>query len=173
MTSLQGMDDPTIPGASQTFNAFVAQTRLFMRDFPELNRLVAGEESSDRMIAFAAMEAISDFNSEPPPLGFYTFDMFVQKGWVHPLRVGTINELLHMVGLLQTRNHLPFSDGGLNVAVSDKTPLLQSWIQLFGAKWENWKKQTKISQNIMGILTGQGGVSSELFAVNGYFGTYY
>lgn len=173
MTSLQGMDDPTIPGASQTFNAFIAQTRLYMRDFPELNRLVAGEESSDRMIAFAAMEALSDFNSEPPHLGFYTFDMFVSKGWVHPLRLGTINELLHMVGLLQTRNHLPFSDGGLNVAVSDKTPLLQSWIQLFGAKWENWKQKTKIAQNIAGILTGAGGVSSELFAVNGYFGTYY
>jgi len=99
--------------------------------------------------------------------------MFVSKGWIHPLRIGTINELLHMVGLLQTRNHLPFSDGGLNVAVSDKTPLLQSWIQLFGAKWENWKQKTKVAQNISGILTGAGGVSSELFAVNGYFGTYY
>jgi hypothetical protein len=144
-----------------------------MRDFPELNRLVAGEESSDRMVAFAATEAMSDFNSEPPQLGFYTFDMFVSKGWIHPLRIGTINELLHMVGLLQTRNHLPFSDGGLNVAVSDKTPLLQSWIQLFGAKWENWKQKTKVAQNISGILTGAGGVSSELFAVNGYFGTFY
>ncbi len=173
MTTLQGMDNPLIPGATQTFNVFVSQTRLFMRDFPELNRLVAGEESSDRMIAFAATEAMSDFNSEPPHLGFYTFDMFVSKGWIHPLRIGTINELLHMVGLLQTRNHLPFSDGGLNVAVSDKTPLLQSWIQLFGAKWENWKQKTKVAQNISGILTGAGGVSSELFAVNGYFGTYY
>jgi hypothetical protein len=173
MTTLQGMDNPSIPGATQAFNVFVTQTRLFMRDFPELNRLVAGEESSDRMVAFAATEAMSDFNSEPPQLGFYTFDMFVSKGWIHPLRIGTINELLHMVGLLQTRNHLPFSDGGLNVAVSDKTPLLQSWIQLFGAKWENWKQKTKVAQNISGILTGAGGVSSELFAVNGYFGTFY
>lgn len=173
MTSLQGLDNPTVPGSSPTFNAFIAQTRLFMRDFPELNRLVAGEESSDRMIAFAAMEALSDFNSEPPNLGFYTFDMFVSKGWVHPLRNGTICQLLHMVGLLQTRNHLPFSDGGLNVAVSDKTPLIQAWIQLFCSKWENWKVKTKVAQNIAGILTGEGGVSSELFAVNGYFGTYY
>lgn len=173
MTSLQGLDNPTIPGSTQTFNVFVAQTRLFMRDFPELNRLVAGEESSDRMIAFAAMEAMSDFNSEPPNLGFYTFDMFVSKGWVHPLRTGTICQLLHMVGLLQTRNHLPFSDGGLNVAVSDKTPLIQAWIQIFCSKWENWKQKTKVSQNIAGILTGAGGVSSELFAINGYFGSYY
>lgn len=171
--TLQGMDSALIPGASQTFNIFVAQTRLFMRDFPELNRLVAGEESSDRMIAFAAFEALSDFNSEPPNLGVYTFEMFVQKGWVHPLRTGTICQLLHMVGLLQTRNHLPFSDGGLNVAVSDKTPLIQAWIQIFCSKWENWKQKTKVAQNIAGILTGAGGVSSELFAVNGYFGTYY
>ena len=173
MTSLQGLNQLTIPGASHTFNMFVAQTRLYTRDFPELNRLVAGEESSDRMIAFAAIEALSDFNSEPPQIGFYTFDMFVEKGWVHPLRNGTICQLLHMIGLLQTRNHLPFSDGGLNVSVSDKTPLIQSWIQLFCNKWETWKQKIKVQQNIAGILTGEGGVSSELFAVNGYFGTYY
>jgi hypothetical protein len=173
VTSLQGLDTPSIPGASQTFNHFVAQTRLFMRDFPELNRLVAGEETDDRMIAFCCMEALSDFNSEPPHLGFYTFEMFVQKGWVHPLRNGTICQILHTIGLLQTRNHLPFSDGGLNVAVSDKTPLLQSWIQLFCNKWEMWKSKAKVSQNIAGILTGEGGVSSELFAINGYFGIYY
>lgn len=173
MTTLQGLDALTIPGATPTFNHFVAQTRLYMRDFPQLNRLVAGEESSDRMIAFAAIETMSDFNSEPPQIGFYTFEMFKEKGWIHPLRNGTICQLLHMVGLLQTRNHLPFSDGGLNVAVSDKTPLIQSWIQLFCNRWEVWKSKTKVSQNIAGILTGEGGVSSELFSINGYFGTYY
>ena len=167
--TLQGLDQPNIPGATQTFNHFVAGVRLFMRDFPPLNRLVDGEESSDRMIAFAVMEALSDFNSDPPFLGTYDFLYFMEHGWAHKLRIGTMIQLLTMVGLLQTRNQLPFSDGGINVSVSDKTPLLQSWIQMFSASWENWKRQTKVSLNIAGILDGTGGVQSELFWTNGYF----
>lgn len=173
MGSLQGLDQHNIPGVTAVFSQFVAQTRLYMRDFAELNRLVAGEESDDRIIAFCVLEAISDFTSEPPPLGQYTFEVFIEKGWVHMLRIGTICKVIETVGLLQTRNHLPFSDGGMNVAVSDKTPLLQSWMQLFCGKWENWKVKVKVAENIAGILDERGGVSSEYFAVNGYFAEYY
>jgi hypothetical protein len=174
MGSLQGASNTAIPGASVAFNEFVAGTRLFMRDFPQLNRLVAGEESDDRMIAFAVLEALSDFQSEPPNLGVYGFDSFMEKGWAHMLRMGTVCQLVTMVGLLQTRNHLPFSDGGLNVSVSDKTPLLQSWIQIICSRWTQWKGRIKASENISNLLQDStGGVSSEYFAVNGYFAEYY
>jgi hypothetical protein len=174
MTSLQGASDIVhISGASPLFNQFVADTRMYLRDFAELNRLVAGVESSDRMIAFCAVEAISDFNTTPPNLGLYNFSSFVQKGWVSMLRIGTIINVLTSVGILQTRNHLPFSDGGLNVSVSDKTPLLQSWIQLLSAKWEGQKQSVKISENIAQLLNGQGGVASELFDIHGYYAEVY
>lgn len=169
VVQLPSYEYPNIPGATQTFNQFVAGVRLYLRDFPELNRLVAGEETSDRMIAFCALEAISDFNSEPPHLGVYSFERFMERGWAHKLRLGTIINILTTVGLLQTRNHLPFSDGGLNVAVSDKTPLLQSWIQLLTAKWERWMQRTKVADNINNLLTDNTGVASEYFAVHGYF----
>jgi hypothetical protein len=172
--TLQGTGDISrIAGASDEFNQFIADTRLFMRDFPELNRLVAGVESSDRMIAFCAIEAISDFNSTPPHIGRYGFSSFVENGWIAMLRLGTLCNLLTSVGLLQTRNHLPFSDGGLNVSVSDKTPLLQSWIQLICNKWENQKQQVKVAQNIAQLLDGSGGIASELFDIHGYYAEVY
>jgi len=174
MTALQNLDNPHVPGASPTFNQFVAGVRLYMRDYPELNRLVAGEESSGRMIAFAVLEALSDFTAHPPNLGVFSFEYFLARGWTHHLRIGTICRLLEMVGILQTRNHLPFSDGGLNVAVSDKTPLLQSWIQLFERRWETWKERTKISENIARCMgTGGEGLASEYFAIHGYFSRAY
>jgi len=173
MTRLQGLDQPNIPGATAVFNHFVARVRLFMRDYAELNRLVEGEESNDRMIAFAVYDALSDFNSTPPFIGTYGFTEFMTNNWHHPLMLKTCVCLMESVGILQTRNHLPFSDGGLNVSVSDKTPLLQSWIQLFNMRWERFKSQTKMAKNIALLFSEPGGVSSELFIVNGYWSSEY
>lgn len=167
--ALQGLDEPGLPGASSVFNHFVARVRLFMRDYPELNRLVEGEETNDRMIAFSVYDAISDFNSTDPDIGLYGFVDFMEKNWQRPLMIGTVVMILESVGLLQTRNHLPFSDGGLNVAVSDKTPLLMNWIQLFQQKWDKFRFTKKMALNIESLFSDPGGVSSELFIVNGYW----
>lgn len=172
--TLQGASNTArIAGASPAFNQFVSDTRFFIRDFPELNRLVAGQESSDRMIALCAVNTISEFNAQPPLIGAFNFSDFVQNNWIDPLRTGTLIKLLTSVGILQTRNHLPFSDGGLNVAVSDKTPLLQSWIQLLKMDWMQWKQQVKVAKNIAQLLDGQGGVASELFDIHGYYAEVY
>jgi len=172
--TLQGASDISrIAGASDAFNQFVSDTRFFLRDFPELNRLVAGFESSDRFIAFATIDALSDFNSTPPLLGRFGFTDFVQHDWIYLLRIGAVLNVLTSVGILQTRNHLPFSDGGINVAVSDKTPLLQSWIQLLTHRWETGKTRIKIARNIEQLLGGEGGVASEYFDIHGYYAEIY
>jgi hypothetical protein len=170
MARLQGFgDQPNIPGASPQFQQFISSVRMFIRDFPELNRLVSGEESSDRMIAWAAIDAISDFNGTPPDLGVFTFSDLMAKSLHSFLRKGTTINLLYSVGILQTRNHLPFSDGGLNVAVSDKTPLIQSWIQLLERTYEVQKQQIKIAWNMESLLGGSVGAHSEYFALSGYY----
>ncbi len=170
MTALQGLADPAaIPGASIEFCQFVSTIRLFMRDFPELNRLVAGEESSDRMIAWAVIDAIEDFNGSPPQIGTFVFSDLLTRGLGSLLRKGAILNLLTSVGILQTRNHLSFSDGGLNVAISDKTPLLQSWIQMFQQQWETGKQRVKVAWNIEALLGGPAGSHTEYFALSGYY----
>lgn len=168
MAELQGMGD--IPGLSDEFNAFIHMMRHWMRDQPHLNRLIRGVESTNRLIAWAALDFLSDFNQTPPPLGNYTLEQLLELGYTNLARRGTAIALFESVGVLQTRNQLNFSDGGINVAVSDKTPQLQSWLQLFQGKYEQDKMKIKISLNINQIL-GERGVGSEYGFVNGFYGS--
>lgn len=168
MAELQGMGD--IPGLSAKFNAFIHMMRLWMRDYPQLNRLIRGVEHSNRLIAWGILDFLSDFNQAPPPLGQYTIEQLLDLGYSSLARRGTVIALIESAGLLQTRNQLNFSDGGINVGVSDKTPALQSWLQLFQSKYEQDKTKVKISLNIQGIM-GEAGVSSEYAFVNGFYGS--
>jgi hypothetical protein len=158
---------------SELFNSFVQTVRLFMRDHPQLNRLVKGQEHSDRMIAWAIMDFLSDFASTPPPLGYFTLEqLFARHYQAFALR-GTVVALLQSLSMLQTRNHLQFSDGGISVAVSDKTPALQSIWRDFQSKYEQEKTQKKVTLNIEQIMsTTSGGVPSEYTFVNGWYGIY-
>ena len=166
-TQLQG-----IQGMTETMKRFIAQVRLMIRDFPELNRLVAGEESGDRFIAWAVLDAISRFNGTPH-ITTLTLDDLVQKQQVHLLTRMTIESLLESIGLLQTRNHLNYSTGGINVGVNDKTPLILNWLQYFKSTTEQRLQQVKVAINIEGILgPSSAGVHSELWAVNATYLSY-
>ena len=146
---------------------FVGLVRAFMRDYPELNRLIKGEEHSDRLIAWAVIDALDDFNTTPP-MTAYQLHNFPSK---HLLLRGTVISLLESVGLLMTRNHLTFSDGGIQTGgLSDKTPLIQSWIQLFTNKYEQKKDRLKVALNIEGGWGG--GIHSEYLWTGGYYGGY-
>src|SRR5512137_77115 len=109
--SLQG-----VSSSSDALKSFVQTVRLYLRDFAELNRLIAGEESSDRMIMWAVMDAMSNFNGTPH-FTSVSFEDLLQKNQQHLLLRMTVEALIESVGLLQTRNHINYSDGGINVGV--------------------------------------------------------
>lgn len=168
--TLQGLKPAEdLAGASQLFQNFVRSIRLFIRDFPELNRLVDGEESSDKMIAWAVIDAIEDFNGTPPLLGTYTFSDLISANQASLLRKGTLVNLLMSVGILQTRNQLPFSDGGLNVSVSDKAPLLQSWLGMLMPQWQQGKKEVKSAWNVESFFGMGSGTHTEYYLLDGYY----
>lgn len=165
--SLQG-----IPGMTQTFMDFVQMVRLYHRDFPELNRIVTNEESSDRQIAWAVLDAVADFNGTPHFTQLALEDLLFLNQHNLILRMTTIS-LIESVGLLQTRNHINYSNGGINVGVNDKTPLLMNWLQYFMAKTEQMKQRVKVAINIGSILgPSNSGVHSELWAVNATYAAY-
>ena len=142
----------------------IAIVRTKLRDFPELNRLIEGHETSDKEIALAAMEAIDDFNTTPPILGTYNFDNFPSMSL---LIRGTLVHVLESVGLLQTRNHMVYSDGqGVQVSVSDKTPQLIQWMTLFSNQYEAKKVRLKKALNLRGALNLEG-LSSEYRYIDG------
>lgn len=165
--SLQG-----IPNMSQDFRDFVQMVRAYLRDIPELNRIVSGEESSDRQIAWAVLDALSDFNGTPH-LTSYSLEELLQRNQHALLRRMTTISLIESIGLLQTRNHINYSDGGLNVGVNDKTPLLMNWLQYFRASTDQMKQRVKVALNIEGILgPSNSGVFSEYWAVNSTYAAY-
>jgi hypothetical protein len=79
---------------------------------------------------------------------------------------------LQSVGILQTRNHLQFSDGGISVGVSDKAPMWMQWIRDFSNKYEQDKLNRKVSLNIAQLMGTFAGSHSEYFFVNGWYGVY-
>jgi hypothetical protein len=162
-----------IPGVTQCTRDFVQMVRAYLRDHPELNRLVAGEESSDRQIAWAILDALSDFNGTPPFLGPFSIEDLMLKNQHALLLRMTTTSLMESVGLLQTRNHINYSNGGISVGVNDKTPLIMNWLKYFKSTTEQMKQRVKVSLNIEGILgPSNRGVGSEYWAVNSTYAAY-
>ncbi len=150
-----------------TAKGYVSLVRAQLRDYPELNRLVAGQENSDRQLLMAIFLALDDWNATPPLLASV-------KLANHPspalLVQGAIVEVLKSNGILQTRNQLTYSEGqGVQTSVSDKGPALMNWISLFQSTYEAKKKQLKVAINLRDALGQATGVSSELLIVNGFF----
>jgi hypothetical protein len=85
----------------------------------------------------------------------------------------TVEAIIESVGMLQTRNHINYSTGGINVGVNDKTPLLMNWLQYFKGYTEQRKQQVKVALNVESILgSGQVGIHSEYWAVNATYLSY-
>lgn len=167
MAQLQGIE-----GVSPTMQAFVQVVRDYTRDHAELNRLIAGQESNDRLIAWAVLDALSIFNGTPHLTSLSLEDLLQRNQHSLMLRL-TVITLLESVGLLQTRNHINYSNGGLNVGVNDKTPLILQWLQYYQASTKQMMERVKVALNIEGILgSGNSGVHSELWAVNATYLAY-
>ena len=170
MTSqLQGLGQPA---SAHMFESHIQSVRLFMRDFSQLNLLIRGEESSDRMIAWATMDFVSNFNGTPPFSSFNLDDLIGSYNLNSFSVRGTVISLLQSLMLFYTRNNLPFSDGGLSVNFNDKTAVIQSMLQLFQAAFEQDKRQIKTAINVMGIMdAGPSGVHSDFYSLSaiGYY----
>ena len=151
----------------KTMQAYVALIRATLRDYPELNRLMIGKETSDREIAMAVMMALEDWNNTPPLLTAVGLTDFPAKNL---LIDGSIVRILLSVGLLQTRNHLTYTDGqGVQNGISDKGPAMQQWANLFASSYEQKKVQLKRAINLRDALGGRPvGVSTELLLINGF-----
>jgi len=163
---------PTGPGAAvaqgppKVLLDLITLVRAKLRDYKELNRLVAGEESSDRQIAFAALQTIDDWNCTPPLIDAVSLSSFPSFSL---LVDGTIVQLLQSIGLLQMRNHMSYTDGqGVSVSTSDKAPQLMAWANVFGQAYESKKMRLKMAQNLEGSMNSSG-MPSEYTYINGWF----
>ena len=149
----------------QELQTFVTHLRRYLRDFPELNRLIDGQETSDRMLAWCVIDALDDFNNTPPFIGNFSVGSFPYQSLL--LR-GSVITVLESVGLLQMRNQLQYSDGGITVSSSDKAPMIMQWLQMLKNSYEQKKVQFKMSRNIEAALNGDG-IMTDYYFLGGYY----
>ncbi len=149
----------------QSLSEFVQEVRLFMRDYPQLNRLISGEETSDRTLAWAVLDALDDINNTPPMIKNWSVEDFPYRSLL--LR-GAVISALESVGLLYSRNQLNFSDGGISTGTADKAPMIMNWLNLFKSSYESKKTNWKIAKNIAGAFEGSA-IVSDYYFLGGYY----
>ncbi|NNL48480.1 MAG: hypothetical protein HKO76_08955 [Acidimicrobiia bacterium] len=146
-----------------------AYAREFMRDHPELNRLTAGYDHSSRLLKWAVLDTLSDWSSTPPFIG-QDLNLIVERNLVSVFTRGVVITALESLGILHLRNHLSYSDGGVNVQ-TENPQMIQAWLQMMKGEYENKKQRTLIALNLENALGTQShGVHSELYFVNSFYG---
>lgn len=157
----QSLNDPLVKSIAE-------YTRRFMRDWPELNRLTAGYDHSPRHLQWAVMDTLSDWSSTPPFLGQSLHDI-VSRGFISVFMRGVAIAALESLGILHLRNHISYSDGGVNVQ-TENPQLIQSWLQMMKGEYESKKSRILIALNIENALGSRSGIHSELYFINSFFG---
>lgn len=162
MSSITELNDPDI-------NTLAEYVRLFMRDYPELNRLTDGYDHSPRFIRWAVLDTISDWASTPPFIG-QDLGLILSRNWTSLFCRGVVITLLTSMGILHLRNHLAYSDGGVNVQ-TENPQMIQAWLQMMRSEYETKRQRALIALNIEYALSlASGGLHSELYFINSFFG---
>lgn len=143
---------------------FAEEVRAYVRDFPELNRLINGEESSPRMVQFCAHLALDEWNAlSPVQIG--SVAEFPNKLILLQL---TIIHLLTSVGILHSRNRLPYNDGGFSADTEAQADEYPKWITLLRSQVGPLLQTLSIRLN---IASARGvGVPSEYGLLHNWYG---
>lgn len=150
--------------AGLSLEQFKSEVRGYLRDFPELNRLISGEESSDRMIEYCTWLAIDEWNTTPP-LSAHKISDFPSRLILLQL---TVCHLLTSVGILKSRNRFVYNDGGFSVQSEEQDAVYTRWIQLLRSQLNPRINRLKIAMN---ISDGYGsGLGSEYGWIHGWYG---
>lgn len=156
------LDDPLIGQLAE-------YARRFMRDYPELNRLTSGYDHSPRHLKWAVVDTMSDWMTTPPFIG-QNLQMIVERGWVSLFCRGVVITALESLGILHLRNHISYSDGGVNVQ-TENPQMIQSWLAMMKSEYEMKKGRALVAANIEASLGTQTfGVHSEYYFINAFFG---
>jgi hypothetical protein len=129
--------------------------RLFLRDTPELNRLLLTYESDEELLTFAIEMAISDWNSTSPVMGRTTIGNYPS---LYLLMHGSVIQILKTQGLYQARNELNYSAGGSSFIRANKSNYYLTWMTTFANEYALKVRNLKVQAN---VSRGWGGAHSE------------
>jgi len=135
----------------------IERIRVHTRDWAELNRLIEGEEHSDRMILMAIQDILDDYNNSPPPIGVRFVTDF--PNW-RLLIDGILAVLLESAALLYARNDVAYAHAGTQVQFNQSQTYMQM-SQMYWQRYEAKKKEQKVSENMQQAVAATGGFFSD------------
>lgn len=168
--------------------SFIDEVKNYMRDKPDLNRMLSAQETHDATIALCIDTAVSLWNSTPPidvsTISVTTTGAMVsgydeeteQYGLIarqmkiirYPsnakgmLLEATIVEILKSVLLLRMRNRLMYSDG--SVGVQEEEGPIQGYTQMLDFMYKDLQRRIyayKHAANLNQLLDSVGGIGSD------------
>lgn len=140
--------------------------RRFLKDRPEMNRLLGTEETSPEELELMLDMSIDLFNiAAPSSIGRYDVNNFPS---LYLLIMGAIVCVMRSAGVVYSRNRLNYSDQGVTVTVNDKAPEYSNWIQGFLSDYFRITSDFKRKANLASI---RGGIPSEYASVDFHYGT--
>ena len=153
---------------AKTFKSTLEEVRAYLRDYPELNRLLDAEETSDRQLRWYIIKILDDFSASPPPIGVLGLGSIPRS----IVLKGVAAEALTSAAVLNLRNSMSYTDGGFSVDL-DKHQAMLALANIFRQEYETKKTRWKLAENLQRALGHATGLHSEyaLFSA-GYYGNY-
>lgn len=159
---VSGLGDDTIRSEVIARLDLVRRIRAKMRDYPQLNQLVEGEENDDQCILDAIEEVLSRVNETPPAVGFF----LAQNVPLYLMMDGAIAILLESAAFLYIRNELGgWSSGGLSVSFRQADTYRQSAAQVF-ERFESNLMRYKVALNHQQAVDASSGIASDYAVLN-------
>lgn len=120
------------------------EVREFIQDKVEKNHLLEGEEFSATQISLAMELAMGRFDFIIPisTTNIYTFPSKTL------LMYGTLTVLFEGAAALLARNHMNYSDGGLQIPVEERMQLYQSLASMYGTSFDTMSRSWKLQNNV-------------------------
>lgn len=130
------------------------KVREFISDYPDKNLLLDEQEFSNTFISLCMELATSEFNSISPKTN-YNEENFPSKSL---MMLGTLWQMYLGKSALMARNHLSYTDGGLQIPIEEKFELYRNLADSYGAQFQSGAVRLKTAIN---MESGWGEVRSD------------
>lgn len=121
-----------------------SEVREYISDYPEKNLLLDEKEFEDTFILLCMDLAVSEFNIIGQRTNFYV-ENFPTKSL---LLLGTLWQMFLGRSALMARNHLTYTDGGLQIPLEEKYELYKNLADSFRAQFTETASRLKVSMNM-------------------------
>lgn len=125
-------------------NLTAQDVREYISDYPDKNLLLDDIEFSNTFIELCMELGISEYNVIPPRTG-YDLSNFPSKSL---LMLATLWQMYLGRSALMARNHLTYTDGGLQIPVEEKYELYRNLSDTYRAQFLEAASKLKIAINM-------------------------